>query len=156
QVLTLLAGTEALDGPLPTPPPGEGELLPETYNYSWGDSRTGMVQRLRRAMTDALTEAWAKRAPDLVLAGPREAPILASVVEKETGVDSERAKVAAVFLNRIKRGMRLQSDPTVIYGLTEGERPLGRELMRADLERAGPYNTYVALGLPPGPIANPG
>ncbi|MBV8169664.1 MAG: endolytic transglycosylase MltG [Alphaproteobacteria bacterium] len=156
QVLALIAGAEALDGALPTPPPGEGELLPETYNYSWGDPRAGMVQRLRRAMSELLAETWRQRAPDLPLASAREALILASIVEKETGVEAERPRVAAVFLNRLKRGMRLQSDPTVIYALTEGAKPLGRELTRADLDRPSPYNTYVSLGLPPGPIANPG
>ena len=156
QILALIAATEALDGPLPTPPPAEGELLPETYNFAFGDSRAGMVQRLRRAMAETLAEQWAKRAPDLMLTSPREALVLASIVEKETAVDGERARVAAVFLNRLKRGMRLQSDPTVIYALTQGERPLNRDLMRADLEHAHAYNTYVAVGLPPGPIANPG
>jgi UPF0755 protein len=156
QVLALIAGAEALDGALPAPPPGEGELLPETYNYSWGDPRAGMVQRLRRGMSELLAEAWRQRAPDLPLASAREALILASIVDKETGVEAERPRVAAVFLNRLKRGMRLQSDPTVIYALTEGTRPLGRELTRADLDRQSPYNTYVSLGLPPGPIANPG
>jgi UPF0755 protein len=156
QVLALIAASTALDGALPAPPPGEGELLPETYNYAWGDSRSGMVERLRRAMTDALAGLWARRAPELPLASPREALILASVIEKETGIDAERARVAAVFVNRLKRGMRLQSDPTVIYGLTAGEHPLNRDLTRADLERPTPYNTYLIAGLPPAPIANPG
>jgi UPF0755 protein len=153
QVLALIQGTDALDGPLPTPRPGEGDLLPETYNYSYGDTRAAMVERLRRAMSTTLAETWAKRAPGLPLAAPRDAVTLASLVEKETAIDSERPRVAAVFLNRLKRGMRLQADPTVIYGLGEGA---SRELTRADLDRSQPYNTYVNLGLPPGPIANPG
>lgn len=156
QVLALIGATDALDGALPTPAPGEGELLPETYNYSYGDTRAGMVQRLHHAMTTTLAEVWDKRVPDLPLASAREALILASLVEKETAIDSERPRVAAVFLNRLKRGMKLQADPTVVYAATEGERPLGRELTRADLERAHAYNTYVNTGLPPGPIANPG
>jgi UPF0755 protein len=156
QVLALIGATDALDGELPTPPPGEGELLPETYNYAYGDTRAGMVQRLHHAMTTTLAEVWDKRAPNLALASAREVLILASLVEKETAIDSERPRVAAVFLNRLKRGMKLQADPTVVYAATEGDRPLGRELTRADLERAHAYNTYVNTGLPPGPIANPG
>jgi UPF0755 protein len=156
QVLALIAATDGLDGGLPSPPPGEGELLPETYNFSFGDSRAGMVERLRRAMADALAEIWSRRAPELALAGPREALILASLIEKETAIDSERPRIAAVFLNRLKRGMRLQSDPTVLYGVGDGERPPGRDLTRADLERTHAYNTYTTPGLPPGPIDNPG
>jgi len=156
QVLALIGATDALEGALPTPPPGEGELLPETYNYAYGDPRAGMVQRLRHAMTATLAEIWDQRAPNLPLANAREALILASLIEKETAIDSERPRVAAVYLNRLKRGMRLQADPTAAYAATEGEHPLGRELTRSDLERAHAYNTYVNTGLPPGPIDNPG
>jgi UPF0755 protein len=103
-----------------------------------------------------LAEAWEKRLPDLPLASPAEVLVLASIVEKETGVAEERPRVASVFINRLKRGMKLQTDPTVVYGITEGKGPLGRGLRRSELDRATPYNTYVIDGLPPTPIANPG
>ncbi|HUA52649.1 MAG TPA: endolytic transglycosylase MltG [Candidatus Sulfotelmatobacter sp.] len=156
QVLALVAATDGLDGPMPDPVPGEGELLPETYNFSYGDSRAGMVRRMRRAMSETLAEVWSQRAPELALASPHDALVLASLVEKETALDAERPKVAAVFLNRLRLGMKLQSDPTVLYGVPESERPANRDPTRADLERAQPYNTYTSTGLPPGPIDNPG
>jgi UPF0755 protein len=155
QVLVLLRNAEGLEGDMPDLP-GEGDLLPETFFYSWGDSRRQMVARAKRAMSDALAELWAKRAPDLPLRTPAEAVILASIVEKETAIPEERPQVAAVFLNRLRRGMRLQADPTVIYGLTNGAGPLDRPLTRADLESGHRWNTYVITGLPPTPIANPG
>ncbi|MBB4210272.1 UPF0755 protein [Rhodothalassium salexigens DSM 2132] len=135
--------------------PAEGALLPETYFYVAGDSRTGLVRRMQRAMDQALLDAWAQRAPGLDLAGPHEALTLASIVEKETAVAAERARVAAVFHNRLARRMRLQSDPTVIYAVA-GPGGLDRPLSKADLETDHPYNTYTRRGLPPGPIANPG
>jgi len=156
QVLALVAATDGLDGPMPDPAPGEGELLPETYNFSYGDSRAGMVRRMRRAMSETLAEVWSHRAPELALASPHDALVLASLVEKETALDAERPKVAAVFLNRLRLGMKLQSDPTVLYGVPESERLAHRDPTRADLERAQPYNTYTTTGLPPGPIDNPG
>ncbi|HUN52564.1 MAG TPA: endolytic transglycosylase MltG, partial [Candidatus Sulfotelmatobacter sp.] len=143
-------------GDLPVPPPAEGSLLPETYNYSWGDSRAGMLARMAKAMRETLAHLWAGRAPDLPYATPEAALILASIVEKETGVPAERPLVAGVFVNRLRLGMKLQSDPTVDYALSGGKGPLGRELTRADLDTASPYNTYRVDGLPPGPIANPG
>jgi UPF0755 protein len=155
EVFQLLQNTPALDGELP-PPPEEGSLLPETYFYAFGDSRVGLVRRMEDAMRRTLDELWAQRASGLPFRTRREALILASIVDKETGVANERDKVAAVFINRLRRGMRLQADPTVIYGLTEGDGVLGRELNRRDWEDASAYNTYLIDGLPPGPIGNPG
>lgn len=155
QVMTLVRAAEGLEGEVPAAP-GEGELLPETYFFSWGETRARMVERLRQAMAETVAKSWAARAPNLPLRTPGEAVILASIVEKETSREAERPLVAAVFLNRLKRGMRLQADPTVAYGLAHGEGPLGRPLSRADLETAHPWNTYVIDGLPPSPIANPG
>lgn len=153
QITALLERTEALTGEVP--PLQEGSLLPETYTFARGDTRASIVRRASAAMDQALAEAWAGRAPDLPLSSPREALVLASIVEEETGVAAERAKVAGVFLNRLKRGMMLQSDPTVAYGVTQGE-PLDRALTRADLDAQHPYNTYRIRGLPPGPITSPG
>ena len=155
EIFRLLEEAEALTGPLPEAP-REGSLLPETYFYAYGDSRTGMVKRMQQAMRRTLDELWAERNPDLPFASPEEVLVLASIVDKETALESERDKVAAVFVNRLRRNMRLQSDPTVIYHLTGGDGRLGRPLRRSDLAENGPYNTYQVDGLPPGPIANPG
>lgn len=155
QVLSQLAATDGLQGTVEKAPE-EGALLPETYHFSYGDSREAMVQRMEKAMRDTLAELWAARAPDLPLKTPRQALILASIVEKETALPEERPRIAAVFLNRLRKGMRLQSDPTVVYGLTDGAGSLGRPLTHADLKKPSPYNTYLVDGLPPGPICNPG
>ncbi len=155
QVLDLVAAAEGLEADLPRPPP-EGVLLPETYHYALGDSRAALIARMAAAMQRTLAELWPGRLPGLPLASPRQALILASIVEKESGLDEERRHIAGVFINRLRRGMRLQSDPTVVYALTAGRGPLERRLSRADLERPHPYNTYLVKGLPPGPIANPG
>tara|TARA_R110002049_G_scaffold74947_6_gene193069 strand:+ start:199 stop:1182 length:984 start_codon:yes stop_codon:yes gene_type:complete len=155
EALEIVAKAEGLMGPLPAPP-DEGRLLPETYHYAYYDTKVQAVRRMEQAMDAALAKAWAGRDEGLPLNSPTEALILASIVEKETGVKAERARVAGVFLNRLKRGMKLQSDPTVIYGITEGKAPLGRDLTRADLDTPTPWNTYAVQGLPPTPIANPG
>ena len=140
---------------LPGLPP-EGRFYPDTYAYSKGSSDIAVLRRAQRAMQQRLDAAWAQRALDTPLRSADEALVLASIVEKETGAAADRPKVAAVFVNRLRIGMPLQTDPTVIYALAEGRGPLGRELTRADLEVASPYNTYRNPGLPPGAIANPG
>jgi UPF0755 protein len=155
QAAAVIAEAEGMEGNVPDGLK-EGELLPATYNYVWGDERGRMVVRMRAAMTELVERLWRERAPDLPLKTPAEAVTLASIVEKETARADERARIAGVFYNRLKAGMKLQSDPTVIYGLTQGGGDLGRPLTRADLRLPGPYNTYLNDGLPPGPIANPG
>ncbi|MGE4218773.1 MAG: endolytic transglycosylase MltG [Alphaproteobacteria bacterium] len=155
QVLLLIDGMEGLGGAI-SKVPDEGELLPDTYRYSYGDRRDAVLDRMRHAMDDALGELWPNRAPNLPLKTPEEAVILASIVEKETGLRAERPMVAGVFINRLRQGMRLDSDPTVIYAVSGGQGPLDRPLTRTDLETDHPYNTYRNTGLPPGPIANPG
>jgi UPF0755 protein len=155
EVLELVRKTEALTGDI-TLDVKEGDLLPETYFYSRDDTRDGLLLRMKEAMEKALDVAWRKRAAGLPLANKREALILASMIEKETAVPAERTRVAAVFINRLRRRMKLESDPTTIYGLTEGKAPLGRDLTRADLQSSTPFNTYVIAALPRGPICNPG
>jgi UPF0755 protein len=135
--------------------PEEGSVLPDSYSFQRGDERSAMVERMQRAMTKYLAEAWAKRKPGIVVKTPREALILASIVEKETGKAGERRTVAAVYSNRLKRGMMLQADPTIIYPLTKG-RPLGRRILQSEVRAVNAYNTYAMTGLPAGPIANPG
>lgn len=135
--------------------PVEGTILPDSYSFQRGDARAFIIERMQHAMTDYLAEAWAKRKPGIAVKTPREALILASIVEKETGKPSERRTVAAVYSNRLKRGMMLQADPTIIYPLTKG-RPLGRRILRSEVRAVNGYNTYAMVGLPAGPIANPG
>ncbi len=135
--------------------PPEGSLLPETYQYRYGDTVREMIKRMSRAMDDEVAKLWKGRAPGLPFHSPDEAVTLASLVEKETAVPAERSHIAGVFINRLKHGMRLQSDPTVVYAI-DPDGPLGRPLTRQDLEVNNPYNTYRVNGLPPGPIANPG
>jgi UPF0755 protein len=155
QVAERVKNAAQLVGELTAVPP-EGSLLPDTYNYTPGDTRQSVVDRMLEAQKKALAEIWANRDPDLPLKTPEELVTLASVVEKETGLASERPLVAAVFVNRLKKHMRLQSDPTTIYGLTNGQGPLGRGLKKSEIEAKTPYNTYQIDGLPAGPIANPG
>jgi len=133
----------------------EGELLPETYSFTRGDSRNMLIRQAKKAMEKALDEAW-KQQKNPYIKDKKELLILASIIEKETGVPQERPDIAAVFANRLKKGMKLQTDPTVIYALTGGEFVLGRPLYKKDLEIDNPYNTYRNYGLPPGPICNPG
>lgn len=154
EVLALLKADPVLEGGIDTPPP-EGLLLPETYFYNRGDTRAEVLARMKEAGSKALDEAWANRDPALPLTSARQLLTLASIVEKETGLPAERARVAGVYINRLKQGMRLQSDPTTIYALTPTGN-LGRALTLNDLRTVSPYNTYMSDGLPPGPIANPG
>ncbi|WP_245580082.1 endolytic transglycosylase MltG [Niveispirillum irakense] len=155
QIVELLRADAALSGEIAAVPP-DGSLLPETYHYAYGDARGDLLSRMQGDMDRALDRLWAARAPDLPIADKRQAVILASVVEKETGVASERPRVAGVFVNRLRLGMRLQSDPTIIYALSDGKGFIDRPLTRADWKLQSPYNTYIVDGLPPGPIANPG
>ncbi len=135
--------------------PEEGSLWPDTYEIARGDTRASVIARMSRAQADNLARLWAARSPRTVVKSPEEAVILASIVEKETAVAAERPRVAAVFSNRLRIGMRLESDPTIIYGITKG-RPLGRGIRRSELDRPTEWNTYQIDGLPPTPIANPG
>lgn len=155
QVVEALNAREELTGEI-AEVPAEGTLAPAGYDYQKGDDRNAIIARMQARQQEILAAAWAGRDPSLPLNSPEELLTLASIVEKETGVPEERPRVAAVFVNRLNRGMRLQTDPSVIYGITRGEGPLGRGLKASELAAATPYNTYVIEGLPPGPIANPG
>ena len=154
QIIELLMATPVLVGAVDMPP--EGSLLPETYRVERGMTRAALVAKMQAAQTHLLTALWPKRIDGLPLKTPQEAVILASIVEKETGLVSERKQVAAVFINRLNRNMRLQSDPTIIYGLVGGKGVLGRPIRRSEIKGKTPYNTYRIKGLPPTPIANPG
>ncbi len=155
QIVELLKADAALAGDVASVP-AEGSLLPETYHYSYGDARAELLARMQTDMAKTLERLWADRAPDLPIASKEQAVILASVVEKETGVAAERPRVAGVFLNRLRLGMKLQSDPTIIYALSQGKGSIDRALTRADWKLDSPYNTYLVDGLPAGAIANPG
>jgi UPF0755 protein len=160
-VVQRLNSIPLLSGEIATVPP-EGSLLPETYQFHKGEDRNELIAQMQDAMKKTLEELWAKRDPSVPYMTPPDAVTMASIVEKETGVAAERPRIAGVFVNRLRLNMRLQTDPTVIYGITHGENqdsgqgPLGRRLLRADIEKDSPYNTYTRDGLPPGPIANPG
>lgn len=143
----LLTGT----APVPT----EGSALPNTYDFERGESRAEVLQRMQAAMGQTLAELWDKRAPGIAVKTPKEAVILASIVEKETGKPSERRMVAGLYSNRVKSGMMLQADPTIIYPITKGK-PLGRRIRQSEISAVNGYNTYTMTGLPVGPITNPG
>jgi peptidoglycan lytic transglycosylase G len=156
EIVALVDATPALDGRIAAVP-AEGSLLPDTYFFVRGDRRQALLGRMHRAMEKAVAAAWARRAAGLPFASPAQAVTLASIVEKETGKAMERAHIAGVYINRLRLGMRLEADPTVLYALSNhGRKPLGRPLDHADLTTPSPYNTYLHAGLPPGPIANPG
>jgi UPF0755 protein len=155
QIAARLRDNELLTGTL-NEVPREGTLLPDTYYFERGTSRQQIVNKMQSEAREALVKAWAKRAPDLPIKTAPELVILASIVEKETGKADERPRVASVFLNRLAKRMKLQSDPTIVYGIVGGKGTLGRGILKSEIERATPYNTYVIEGLPPGPISNPG
>jgi UPF0755 protein len=136
--------------------PREGTLLPETYKFPRGTTRDQVIQRMQQAQKRVLAEIWERRNPDVPIKSPEQLVVLASIVEKETGKADERSRVAAVFVNRLRQKIKLQSDPTIIYGLVGGKGTLGRPIKRSEIQQPSPYNTYVIDGLPPGPIANPG
>ncbi len=148
-----VAKAPQMEGPAPLP--AEGSILPDSYSYERDGDRAMLVKRMQTAMDRYLAAAWKTRKPTAVVKTPREAIILASIVEKETGKASERRMVAAVYSNRLRTGMRLQADPTVIYPITKGK-PLGRRIRKSELQAKNGYNTYASAGLPVGPIANPG
>lgn len=148
-----LMAAEQLKGEVDVPI--EGSILPDSYAYNRGDTRQAVLDRMQSAMDRYLAEAWERRKPNIAVNTPQEALILASIVEKETGKPEERRMVAGVYSNRLKRGMPLQADPTVIYPVTRGK-PLGRRILRSELQAKNGYNTYAMAGLPEGPIANPG
>ena len=155
QIVAALRGMDVLDGTVEDIPP-EGALAPDSYEVRPGEQRSDVLAQMRAQQERWVAEAWEARDSDLPLNSPEELLTLASIIEKETGVAEERRQVASVFVNRLNRGMRLQTDPTVIYGITKGEGVLGRGLRRSELRAATPWNTYVIEGLPPTPIANPG
>ncbi len=155
EMLEIIRNEPALSGSLSVMPK-EGEMLPETYSFLLGDTKDSIVLRAREAMMKAKDEVWAQRAAGLPIETADEMMVLASIIEKETSIASERGLVASVFINRLKKGMRLQTDPTVIYSLTLGQKEMERPLTRNDLSIDSPYNTYRYYGLPPSPICNPG
>jgi UPF0755 protein len=155
QIIARLKENEVLAGDV-TDVPREGSLMPDTYRFERGMTRQQLLNLMQEKQRQAISQVWARRASDLPIRTPQELVILASIVEKETGRGDERARVAGVFVNRLTKRMKLQSDPTIVYGLVGGKGTLGRGILRSEIEKATPYNTYVVEGLPPGPIANPG
>ena len=155
QIVARLYENEILSGDI-AETPREGTLLPDTYKFERGTTRQQIISTMQAAQRQALNQIWQRRSPDLPIKSPQELVILASIVEKETGRADERTRVAGVFINRLMKRMKLQSDPTIVYGLVGGKGTLGRGILRSEIEMPTPYNTYVIEGLPPGPIANPG
>src|ERR1700687_515166 len=155
QILARLSENDIFSGSV-REQPREGTLLPETYKFPRGTPREQVVARMQQAQKRVLTEIWERRSPDLPIKTPEQLVTLASIVEKETGKADERSRVAAVFVNRLRQKIKLQSDPTIIYGLVGGKGTLGRPIKRSEIQQPSPYNTYVGEGPPPGPIANPG
>jgi len=155
QVVESLRNMDVMEGQVAEIPP-EGSLAPDSYEVRPGDDRATLIAQMKEAQLDRVTAVWATRDTSVPIESPEEMLTLASIVEKETGLAEERGQVASVFVNRLNRGMRLQTDPTVIYGITQGQRVLGRGLRRSELRARTPWNTYVIDGLPPTPIANPG
>lgn len=156
QILDAVRAASGLKGALPMVALNEGIFLPETYFYSYGDTRRGLLLRMRQKLKGELARLWTQRPAGSLLRTADEALVLASIIEKETGKKAERAHVSGVFHNRLRLGMALQSDPTVAYGVTMGKSVLKRPLTKADLRKVSPFNTYLIKGLPPAPIANPG
>ncbi len=155
QVTEALKAIDIMAGEIEAVPP-EGSLAPDSYEVRPGTERSALLEQMREAQEERVARVWSERADELPIDTPEELVILASIIEKETGVPEERGQVASVFVNRLNRGMRLQTDPTVIYGVTEGRGVLGRGLRQSELRSPTPWNTYVIEGLPPTPIANPG
>jgi UPF0755 protein len=155
QVVARLTDNELFSGTI-REIPREGTILPETYKFPRGTTREQVIQRMQAAQKRLVADIWEHRSPDVPLKSPEQLVTLASIVEKETGKADERSRVAAVFVNRLQKKMKLQSDPTIIYGLVGGKGTLGRPIKRSEISQPSPYNTYVIDGLPPGPIANPG
>jgi UPF0755 protein len=155
QIVAKLMENPALSGNIKEIP-REGTLLPESYKFTRGTSREQIIQRMQQAQHRLVKEVWERRVSDLPLATPEQLVTLASIIEKETGRTDERTRVAAVFVNRLRQKMKLQSDPTIVYGLVGGKGALGHPITKAEKEQPTPYNTYIVDGLPPGPIANPG
>ena len=152
-VVDALMKSNVLTGTVSAPP--EGSVMPQTYEVKRGETRVAVLERMMKAQSELVAELWPKRRSGLPFTTPQQAVTLASIVEKETAKADERPRIAALFINRLQQGMRLESDPTIIYGITRG-RPLGRGLRASEVDAATPYNTYVIFGLPPTPIANPG
>jgi len=155
QIVARLMADDVLTGNIDEVP-AEGSMLPDTYNFTRGMTRAQLILHMQHAQQRLVQDIWARRAPDLPLKTPEQLIVLASLVEKETAKPEERTRIAAVFVNRLKQHMRLQSDPTIIYGLVGGKGTLGRPIMKSEIDQPTPYNTYQIDGLPPGPITNPG